>query len=239
MTLSPSGNARVAVIIPTRNEREALPRVLRAMPDWVSAVVVADYASTDGTDEMALAHGATLVRVTRPGYGAACLQALDALPPCDIVVFLDGDASDRIDDMARLVQPIAQSDADFVIGSRTLGEAERGALTPQQRFGNWLACWLIRLVWGAKFSDLGPFRAIRRTALERLCMEDETFGWTVEMQIRAVRQGLRWREVPVTYRRRIGQSKISGTLKGTVLAGVKILYVVGREAFAPWPRDPA
>jgi glycosyltransferase involved in cell wall biosynthesis len=223
---------RVAAIIPTRNESKALPHVLSSMPYWVSAVIVPDFRSTDGTDRVAQEHGAILVRVTRPGYGAACLEALAALPECDIVVFLDGDASDRIEDMAKLVQPIANGEADLVIGSRTLGEAEKGALTPQQRFGNWLACRLIDLIWGAQFSDLGPFRAIRRTALNTLSMQDQTFGWTVEMQIRAVKQGLRWREVPANYRKRIGQSKISGTVKGTVLAGSKILYIVAREAIA-------
>lgn len=223
---------RVAAIIPTRNECEALPHVLSSLPSWVSTAAVADFRSTDGTDRIAQEHGAMLVRVTRPGYGAACLEALAALPPCDIVVFLDGDASDRIDDMAKLVRPIADGDADLVIGSRTLGHAEKGALTPQQRFGNWLACRLIHLIWGAQFSDLGPFRAIRRTALDTLSMQDQTFGWTVEMQIRAVKRGLRWREVPANYRKRIGQSKISGTVKGTVLAGSKILYIVAREAIA-------
>ena len=226
-------DARVVVIIPTRNECEALPKVLASIPSWVHAIIVADYRSSDGTDRIAEQHGAILVRVTRPGYGAACLEALAALPPCDIVVFLDGDASDRSEDMTRLVQPIAKGEADLVIGSRTLGQAEKGALTPQQRFGNWLACKLIRLIWGVRFSDLGPFRAIRLNALERLSMQDQTFGWTVEMQIRAAKRGLNWREIPVPYRKRIGQSKISGTLKGTVLAGSKILYIVAREAVQP------
>jgi glycosyltransferase involved in cell wall biosynthesis len=192
--------------------------------------LVADYRSTDGTDRIAERHGARLVRVTRPGYGAACLEAIAALPPCDIVVFLDGDASDRPQEMARLVQPIADGEADLVIGSRTLGKVERGALTPQQRFGNWLACRLMRAIWGAAFTDLGPFRAIRRDALDALSMQDRTFGWTIEMQIRAVKRGLRWREIPVSYGKRIGRSKISGTLKGTALAGSKILYIVAREA---------
>ncbi len=229
----PPPDTRIAVIIPTRNECEALPHVLASIPSWVSAIIVADYRSSDGTDRIAEQHGAILVRVTRAGYGAACLEALAALPPCDIVVFLDGDASDRSEDMARLVQPIADGEADLVIGSRTLGHAEKGALTPQQRFGNWLACKLIHLIWGARFSDLGPFRAIRLSALDRLSMRDQTFGWTVEMQIRAAKHGLKWREIPVPYRKRIGQSKISGTLKGTVLAGSKILYIVAREAVQP------
>lgn len=228
--MKPLSSLRIAVIIPTRNESKALPRVLGALPPWVSMALVADYRSTDGTDRIAERHGARLVHVTRPGYGAACLEAIAALPPCDIVVFLDGDASDRPQEMARLVQPIADGEADLVIGSRTLGKVERGALTPQQRFGNWLACRLMRAIWGAAFTDLGPFRAIRRDALDALSMQDRTFGWTIEMQIRAVKRGLRWREIPVSYGKRIGRSKISGTLKGTALAGSKILYIVAREA---------
>lgn len=233
MMTRPLSDLRIAVIIPTRNEADALPHVLASLPQWVGAVVVADYRSSDGTGRIAERHGAQLVRVTRPGYGAACLQAIAELPPCDIVVFLDGDASDRPAEMERLVRPIADGEADFVIGSRTLGNAEPGALTPQQRFGNWLACRLMRAIWGAAFTDLGPFRAIRRDALAALAMEDQTFGWTAEMQIRAVKRGLRWREIPVTYGKRIGRSKISGTLKGTVLAGSKILYIVARETVRP------
>ncbi|MDZ4789981.1 MAG: glycosyltransferase [Hyphomicrobiales bacterium] len=223
-------NIRVAVIIPAKNEAGGLPKVLRALPVWATPVIVADYNSTDGTDSVALAHGATLVRVTRPGYGAACLQAMAVLPPCDIVVFLDADGSDRPEDISELVAPIVQGGADFVLGSRTLGRCERGALTPQQRFGNWLACLLMRWIWRARFTDLGPFRAIRRNALDRLAMSDQNFGWTIEMQVRAVKHGLRWLEVPVSYRRRIGKSKVSGTLRGTIKASGKILYIIGYEA---------
>ncbi|MDX2265835.1 MAG: glycosyltransferase family 2 protein [Hyphomicrobiales bacterium] len=221
---------RVAVIIPTRNEAEALPQVLKSLPAWASPVIVADYNSTDGTDKVALAHGATLVRVSRPGYGAACLQAMAALPPCDVVVFLDGDASDRPEEIALIVAPIIEGRADFVLGSRVLGACETGALTPQQRVGNALACALMRLIWGARFTDLGPFRAISRPALDSLQMADQNFGWTIEMQIRAAQKGLRCLETPVTYRRRIGQSKVSGTVMGTIKASGKILYVIAREA---------
>ncbi len=223
-------NLRVAVIIPAKNEALALPSVLSALPGWAAPVIVADYNSTDGTGEIALAQGATHLRVTRPGYGAACLQALAILPPCDVVVFLDADASDRPEDISRLLAPIADGRADFVLGSRTLGPCERGALTIQQRAGNWLACVLIRRLWGERFTDLGPFRAITAPALASLDMSDQNFGWTIEMQIRAAKRGLRCREIPVTYRRRIGRSKVSGTVMGTIKASAKILFVIGREA---------
>lgn len=224
---------RVAVIIPVRNEAAALPRVLGRIPIWVETVIVADCRSTDGTATIARQLGAKVVDEPRPGYGRACLSALATLPDgIDIVVFIDGDASDEPTEMTDLVAPIAAGEADLVIGSRTLGRREAGALTPQQVFGNWLACRLIRLVWRVSYTDLGPFRAIARERLDALGMRDETFGWTVEMQVLAARQGLRIREVPVTYRRRIGQSKISGTVSGVVRAGSKILWVIAREAAA-------
>lgn len=224
---------RVAVIIPVRNEAAALPRVLGRIPIWVETVIVADCRSTDGTATIARQLGAKIVDEPRPGYGRACLSALATLPDgIDIVVFIDGDASDEPTEMTDLVAPIAAGEADLVIGSRTLGRREAGALTPQQVFGNWLACRLIRLVWRVSYTDLGPFRAIARERLDALGMRDETFGWTVEMQVLAARQGLRIREVPVTYRRRIGQSKISGTVSGVVRAGSKILWVIAREAAA-------
>jgi hypothetical protein len=152
------------------------------------------------------------------------------MPAVDVIVFLDGDASDDPTEMTALLAPIANGSADFVVGSRTLGKREVGALTPQQLFGNWLACHLMRWFWGARFTDLGPFRAIRREALDQLALTDENYGWTVEMQVRAVKCGVRTVEIPVRYRRRIGVSKGSGTIKGVIGAGVKILYVIGREA---------
>jgi glycosyltransferase involved in cell wall biosynthesis len=221
---------RAGVVIPARNEAEALPRVLSAIPEWASPVIVVEHNSTDGTPEVARAHGAIVLHEPRPGYGAACLAGIAALPECDVIVFLDADASDDPSEMHKLVAPIAEGRADFVIGSRNRGGREPGAVTPQQIFGNWLACTLMRLIWGARFTDLGPFRAITADALRKLEMADRNFGWTVEMQIRAVRRGLRCVEVPVTYRQRIGQSKVSGTIQGTVKAGVKILYVIFREA---------
>ena len=224
---------RVAVVIPALNEEQAIGRVLESIPAWVQQIIVADNGSTDRTAEVARKHGATVVRQSERGYGAACLAGIAALEAPDIVVFLDADFSDDPQEMARLVEPIARDEADLVIGSRVLGPAERGALTPQQRFGNALACRLIRLIYGARFTDLGPFRAIRYAALQRLQMTDRNFGWTAQMQVRAARLGLRSVEVPVSYRRRIGRSKISGTVRGVILAGTKIISTIFREARAP------
>ncbi len=228
--MSAAGRPRIGVIIPARNEAAALPGVLGAILPQGAEVIVVDTASTDGTPEIARSLGARVVQEPRRGYGRACLAGISALSPeVDTVLFMDADAADRPEDLAILLAPIEAGDADLVIGARTLG-VERGALTPQQRFGNALACLLIRLVWGVRYTDLGPFRVVRRDALARLAMRDETWGWTVEMQVRAARIGLRVAEVPVGYRRRIGTSKISGTLSGTVRAGWKILWVIGAEA---------
>jgi glycosyltransferase involved in cell wall biosynthesis len=228
----------VAVVIPALDEERALPSVLAAVPPWVATVIVADNGSRDGTARVARDNGATVVSEPRRGYGQACLTGIAAVTDdVDVVVFLDGDASDEPAEMDRLVRPIAAGEADMVLGSRTRGVRQRGALTVPQMFGNWLACTLIRLVWGARFTDLGPFRAIRRDALADLAMADTTYGWTVEMQVKAARAGLRCREVPVSYRRRIGRSKISGTVRGVIGAGSKILYVIGREAVFG-PRQP-
>ena len=225
-------NQRIAVVIPAVNEERAIGHVLAEIPPWVDHVIVADNGSTDRTAEIALAAGATVVAEIFPGYGAACLAGLTRIGDADIVVFLDGDYSDHPGEMAILVDPIATGAAAMVIGSRVLGEREAGALTPQQQFGNWLATRLIRLIWRVRYTDLGPFRAIRADALRRLAMSDRTYGWTVEMQIKAAIEGLRVIEVPVRYRRRIGVSKISGTVKGTIKAGWKILSLIGRFAFA-------
>ena len=228
--MSAPDGLRLGIVIPARNEAAALPQVLSAIPSWVAEVILVDTASTDGTPDVARRLGARVVAEPRRGYGRACLAGIAALSPAvDTVLFMDADAADRPEDIARLLAPIAAGEAELVIGARTLG-VEPGALTPQQRFGNALACLLIRLVWGVRYTDLGPFRVIRRDALNRLGMRDETWGWTVEMQVRAARLGLRVREVPVGYRRRIGQSKISGTLSGTIRAGWKILWVIGTEA---------
>jgi glycosyltransferase involved in cell wall biosynthesis len=231
------GASRIGVVIPTRNEAAALPAVLGAMPDFVDAVAIGDHRSSDGTPEIGRRHGAIVVDVAEPGYGRACLAAIAALPRVDVIVFVDGDAADDLAAMRHLAQPIVDGAADLVLGSRVLGRCERGALTPQQVLGNWLACTLIRLIWRRRFTDLGPFRAVSREALGRLAMADLDFGWTVEMQVKAARDGLRTLEVPVTYRRRIGVSKISGTLRGTFRAGTKILWVITREALRPLSRS--
>ena len=220
----------IAVVIPALDEEEAIGKVLRDIPDIVRQVVVVDNGSRDRTGEVARDLGALVVAEPRRGYGQACLTGIAQLDHPDIVVFLDGDYSDHPEEMLDLVVPLVAGEADMVIGSRTLGARERGALLPQARFGNWLSTLLIRLLFGVSFTDLGPFRALRYDALKRLAMRDRDFGWTVEMQVKAARLGLRSVEVPVRYRRRIGTSKITGTLSGTLRAGHKILWTIFRYA---------
>jgi hypothetical protein len=236
------------VIIPVFNERESLPLVVGDIPrGLVAEIVVVDNGSTDGTDLVVQDMGSRggpsgpstappvrLVREPRRGYGSACLAglaALEASPP-DVVVFLDGDYSDHPEEMPALLAEIDRG-ADFVIGSRTLGRHEPGALLPQARVGNLLACFLIRVLHGHRYTDLGPFRAIRWDACQRLGMRDPTFGWTCEMQVKALREGLRVAEVPVSYRRRVGVSKITGTVSGTLRAGWKIIATILRYAWNP------
>jgi len=224
---------RVSVIIPALNEEQSIPRVLRALPlGRLQEVIVVDNGSTDRTADVALAVGGPvrIVGEERRGYGQACLAGIAALDPCDIVVFLDADFSDHPEEIRRLVAPIARGRKDFVIGSRMRGRAERGALLPQARFGNALACNLMRMIWRTKWTDLGPFRAISYPALLSLGMNDRNFGWTIEMQIKAARMGLRCAEVPVSYRRRVGVSKITGTISGTFRAGWKILWTIFKYA---------
>lgn len=229
-------DSRIAVVIPALNEEQAIVPVLRAIPKSPTPlVIVVDNGSTDGTARRASSEGAMVVREPRRGYGTACLAGIDALPKeIEVVVFLDADYSDHPEEMENLVAPILKNEADFVLGSRMMRATSKSALTPQQRFGNWLATILMRLLFGHRYTDLGPFRAIRKDAMDSLDMSDRGYGWTVEMQIKAIRAGLRILEVPVHYRPRLGKSKISGTLKGTLLAGSKILYTVFRFAAADW-----
>lgn len=222
----------IGVVIPALDEEAAIGRVVADIPDWVDDIVVADNGSSDRTAEVARAAGARVVAAPERGYGAACQAAIAAIANPDILVFVDGDYSDRPSEMGALVDPIARGEADLALGSRIESASLSGALQPHQRFGNWLACRIIRRFWGVSYEDLGPFRAIRRDSLQQLAMTDRGYGWTVEMQIKAIMAGLAHVEVPVTYRPRIGVSKISGTLRGSVQAGITILGVVFRLARA-------
>ena len=228
----------IKLVIPARNEEEAIGQVVASVAGQVDAVIVADNGSTDKTAEIARANGAIVVSVPQPGYGRACMAAIKEAGAFDILVFMDGDASDDPNDLPALIAPLISGEADMVIGSRILGDCDPGALTPQQRFGNTLACWLMNLFWGYRFTDLGPFRAITRPAYDRLNMQAPTFGWTVEMQVRALKHGLRCTEVAVHYRARIGTSKISGTVKGVILAGAYILGTIFKEALSGKGRQP-
>ena len=228
---------RVGVIIPARNESAALGHVFAEIPRaLVHEIIVVDNGSTDETAAVARAGGARVVTEPTPGYGRACRAGLAALDPSvDTVVFLDGDRSDYPEELPIVLEPIAQGRADLVIGSR-VRDAQPGSLTIPQRFGNRLACALMRWWFGVRYTDLGPFRAIRREALDQLQMEDRAYGWTVEMQAKAARRGLRIAEVPVRYRPRLGRSKISGTVSGTLKAGIAILSTIVRIALKPTPQ---
>ncbi len=229
----------IDVVMPAFNEEASLPLVLADIPrPPVRRIVVADNNSTDATAEVGRAAGATVVPAPMPGYGAACLAGLEYIRqsgPPDIIVFLDADYSDHPEELPRLVAPIIAGQADLVIGSRILGQRQPGALLPQARMGNLVACGLIRLLYGHRYTDLGPFRAVRWTSYERLGMKDTNFGWTAEMQVKALRLGLQVTEVPASYRKRVGVSKITGTVKGTILAGYKILLTVFRYSFGKLP----
>ncbi len=223
----------IDVIIPAFNEENAVGNVIAEIPkDLVREVIVCNNGSTDKTSQVASAAGATVVLQLEKGYGNACLKGMEyiaAKPKTeqpDIVVFIDADYSDYPEEMRDLVQPIINQNMDLVIGSRALGNLEKGAMTPQQIFGNWLATNLIRLIYNYHFTDLGPFRAIRYDKLLALEMADKTYGWTVEMQVKAAKMRMNCTEVPVNYRKRVGFSKISGTVKGTILAGYKILWTI-------------
>ena len=223
--------SRAALVIPALNEEPVIASTLRAIPPGLfDVVIVADNGSTDRTGEIARAEGAIVVKEPERGYGAACQRGIAALPPeVSVVVFMQADGSENPAEAVRLLRPIYDGAADLVIGSRALGELEPGAMELHQRFGNRLATFLVGLLYGHRYTDLGPFRAIRREALMRLRMRDRGYGWTVEMQVRAIQCGLRIREVPVSYRnRRAGRGKISASLKASIQAGVKIIWTVFR-----------
>lgn len=224
---------RVVVIIPAINEEESLPKVIKDIPNYVDETIVVDNGSTDKTIAVAKQAGATVLKESERGYGAACLKAIDYIKDkyFDIIVFLDGDYSDFPEEMDLLLKPIIEENYEVVIGSRILGQREKGAMLPQAIFGNWLASFLIKLFWGYSFTDLGPFRAIKYSSFLKLNMVDRNYGWTVELQIKAAKQKMMCKEVPVSYRKRIGKSKVTGTINGTAKASVKILYLIFRSYF--------
>jgi len=224
-------NSNIVVIIPAYNEENGIKNVLEDIPkQYIDEIIVVNNNSIDTTAQIAMENGATVLDEPRKGYGWACQKGLEYIKnkvtPPDIVVFLDADYSDYPQELPDIIKPIVEDDFDLVIGSRALGKKEKGSMTPQQIFGNWLATFLIRLFYRMKFTDLGPFRAIKFDKLIGLNMKDKTYGWTVEMQIKAAKNHLKCFEVPVCYRRRIGFSKVSGTVKGTISAGYRIILTI-------------
>jgi len=228
-------NHLIKVIIPAYNEQDSIAHVVNDIPKIVDEVIVISNNSTDKTELNAKNAGATVLKETKKGYGYACLKGLDYISKQktkpDIIVFLDGDYSDYPEQLTEIVDPIINKDIDFVVGARVKKLRESGSMTPQQVFGNWLATFLMKLFFGAKFSDLGPFRAIKYDKLLALEMEDKTYGWTVEMQLKVLKQKMTYKEIPVKYRNRIGVSKVSGTVKGTIFAGIKILSWIFKYSF--------
>ena len=225
----------VKVIIPAYNEAPAISKVIGDIPNFVQEIIVVDNGSTDPTSEVAKRAGATVLIEPNKGYGFACLKGIEYIQnsnqKTDIIVFIDGDYSDYPQQMSEIIAPILNQNIDFVLGSRKKNLSGKGAMLPQQRFGNWLATNLMRLFFDSKFTDLGPFRAIKYQVLKQLSMKDKTYGWTVEMQLKILKQNFTYMEVPVKYRNRIGVSKVSGTLKGTIFAGVKILTWIFKYSF--------
>ncbi len=218
---------KISVILPAYNEEASIGLVLNDLPqDTLHEIIVVDNNSTDDTALAASKNGAKVVEENLQGYGSACLKGISELDEPDIVVFLDADYSDYPEEITQLVEPIIAGKMDFVLGSRMILPESRKALLPQARYGNRLAVFLVRLFFGWRFTDLGPFRAIRYESLKSIDMQDKDFGWTVEMQIKAVKHGLRIQEIPVRYRERVGVSKITGTISGTFKAGTKIIYTI-------------
>lgn len=217
----------IKVIIPAHNEGDSIAKVIGGLPEYLDEIIVVSNRSTDHTEAEARKAGATVLTEDRMGYGYACLKGMEYIASKSktprIIVFIDGDYSDFPEDLDLLVAPIINEGYDFVVGARDVSLREKGSMTPQQVFGNWLATTLMRWFYGGRFTDLGPFRAIRYPKLLELDMEDKTYGWTVEMQLKALKRKLKYTEVPVRYKKRIGTSKVSGTVKGTIFAGAKIL----------------
>ncbi|MFD2822920.1 glycosyltransferase family 2 protein [Lacinutrix iliipiscaria] len=226
---------KIKVIIPAFNEAESIAKVIHEIPKSVDEIIVVSNNSTDATEANAKQAGATVLTEHQKGYGYACLKGMNYISKQnqkpDIIVFLDGDYSDYPEELTKIVDPILKNNIDFVIGARVKQLREQGAMTPQQIFGNWLATFLMKMFFGAKFTDLGPFRAIKYEKLLALNMEDKTYGWTVEMQLKALKQKLTYIEIPVNYRNRIGVSKVSGTVKGSIFAGIKILGWIFKYSF--------
>ena len=219
--------SRISIVIPAYNEESSIGLVLNALPrQLIHEIIVVDNGSTDETARIATENGARVVKESKKGYGAACLKGIERLDDPDIVVFLDGDFSDFPEEIVSLIDPIEKEGKDFVLGSRMILPKSRAALLPQARYGNQLAVFLIKLFFKHTYTDLGPFRAIRYNSLMSIGMQDTNFGWTVEMQIKAIKRGLRIIEVPVNYRERVGVSKITGTVSGTFKAGIKIIYTI-------------
>jgi glycosyltransferase involved in cell wall biosynthesis len=230
-------NELIKVIIPAYNEEDSIAKVIRDIPTLVNEIIVVSNKSTDNTDINALKAGATVLKESRKGYGYACLKGMEYIASLDpikqpsILVFLDGDYSDYPEQLTEIIHPIIHENIDFVIGSRVKRLRETGSMTPQQVFGNWLATFLMNFLFGARYTDLGPFRAIKYHKLLQLKMQDKTYGWTVEMQLKVLKQKLSYKEIPVKYKNRIGISKVSGTIKGTIFAGVKILGWIFKYSF--------
>jgi glycosyltransferase involved in cell wall biosynthesis len=225
----------IKVIIPAFNEQDSIGLVIKAIPEIANEIIVVSNNSTDQTEQVALDAGATVLKEARKGYGYACLKGMAYIAnqneTPDIIVFLDGDYSDYPEELTKIVQPIIDDGVDFVVGARVKALRENGSMTLPQIFGNWLATTLMGLFFKSTFTDLGPFRAIKYQKLLDLQMEDKTYGWTVEMQLKALKQRLTYRETPVRYRNRIGESKVSGTVKGAIFAGVKILGWIFKYSF--------
>lgn len=226
---------KISVIIPAYNEEKAIANVIREIPKIVSEIIVVNNNSTDNTGGIAFENGATVLSEKRKGYGYACLKGLEYIShqktKPDIVVFIDGDYSDYPEELHKIIAPILNQNVDFVVGARVSNLREKGSMTPQQIFGNSLATFLMKLFFNSKFTDLGPFRAIKYSTLLDLDMQDKTYGWTVEMQLKVLKKRIPYTEIPVRYKNRIGVSKVSGTVKGTIMAGIKIIGWIFKYAF--------